>query len=161
MIILATSAKAKLPKVIYGGGLAYFVAKTKNKTVQIHASKLKISTKRDQKAVYTNGPFPSLVVDGEFKVELEFDDMLIHELPYKRQLDQMEDNHNLTISIWAYSESQAKFIEAMRFYGCSSLDTDTEFKINEPGSQKWKLASHYGFEVLAPQLIEESPAFKV
>lgn len=157
---MVTTAKAQLPKVVYGGGLAYFVAKSQDQAIQVHASKLKITSKKDQKAVYTNGPFPSLVVDGKWEIELEFDDMLVHELPYKRQLEQMADNHDLTISVWAYSESQAQFVEAMRFYGCSSVDIDTEFTINEPSSQKWKLKAHHGFEVLAPQLIEESPAFQ-
>lgn len=160
-MIMVVEAKASLPKVVYGGGLAYFVAKTGKKAIQIHASKLKISSKRDQKAVYTNGPFPSVVVDGKFEVELEFDDMLVHELPYLRQLEQMKDNYDMTISVWAYSERQAKFVEALRFYGCASTDIDTEWTVNEPSSQKWKVKSYQGFAVLAPQLIEESPAFKV
>jgi len=150
---------SRLPKVIYGGGLAYFVVKAKGKSVKIEASKLKISVKLDQKAVYTSGSLPSLVVDGKTEIELEFSDMMVHEIPYARLIEQMKDDYDMTISVWAFAEKKGTFLEAMRFYGCASVDIDTTFTINEPAEQSWKLKAFRGFEIISPQLIEESPAF--
>jgi len=150
-----------LPKVIYGGNQAIFIAKTPDRTVQIHAASLKITTKVERKSVYTTGPLPSATTTGKMDIDIEFSDMLIHETPFQRLVDQLGDDFDLTISVWAYSPKQATFLEVIRFYRCVSLESGSEIKINEMGKANWKLAVVGGFDLLNPQLIEESPAFQI
>ena len=159
---MAVSVKAtNLPKVVYGGNQTIFIAKTPERTVQIHAASLKITAKVEKKSVYTTGPLPSATITGKMDIDIEFSDMLIHETPFKRLINQMADEFDLTISVWAYSAKQATFLEVMRFYGCVATEAGSEIKINEMGKANWKLSVTRGFDLLNPQLIEESPAFQV
>jgi len=159
---MAVSVRAtNLPKVIYGGNQAIFIAKTQEKTVQIHAASLKITTKVERKSVYTVGPLPSATTTGKMDIDIEFSDMLIHETPFQRLAEQLADDFDLTISVWAYSPKQATFLEVIRFYGCVATEAGSEIKINEMGKANWKLSVTRGFDLLNPQLIEESPAFQI
>ena len=73
------------------------------------------------------------------------------EYSYEQMTEEVRNESDVTISIWAFSEKQVKFLEVIRFYDCLTVYID---------KQSWKVKALRGFEIISPQVIEESLAFR-